>query len=355
MHARVIGSVPSSPRSWVDLLLGAVRALSWPLALVCACAVAGLMGVLLLARAATGNLPSTGTDYLYLCVEVTYPVVFVATLHVLDGVAERAVATARPALDLDADSVAALVADLTRTPAVGANVAVVLGVSAAIASIQSGPAAYHLYPDTPAPIWIETTVLASLVTIAAFVFALHAIHQLRLVHRVTRDHAVIDLYHLQPLYAFATLTAWTAMALIGTTGYGIATQALFASDAGLQLSSVDLSALASIGVVAIASFVAPLLGLHGRIVAVKAVELARATSTLHAAIDHVHDSLAAPGDHDLTQARNGMDAANIAVGAVRAIPTWPWRQETFRAFVSALALPIVVWIVQAVLARIIPR
>jgi hypothetical protein len=348
-------SLPTRPAagSWVDWLLGRFRAAPWPAPLTAGVAIAGLFGVFLVERAATGRLAATGYDLLYLLVEVTYPVVYLLALHLLDDVALRAVDTARPVLTLDDAAIATLGADLTRTPRPAANVALALGVALGVASVVSSPAAYGLSADSPAALWAETFVLASSVTVSAVVFVAHALHQLRLVRRVSRDHVTVDLFHLQPLYAFATLTSWTGIALLATTGWGLGSQGVLTGGVGLNLSSVDVVAAASIFGVAIASFVVPLLGLRDRIVAAKRRELARATASLQAAIEVVNARLAAPDGADLTQAKSGIEAATGSLAAIRAISTWPWRQETLRGFASALGLPIVVWLVQRLLSTFV--
>ncbi len=54
------------------------------------------------------------------------------------------------------------------------------------------------------------------------------------------------------------------------------------------------------------------------------------------------------------------DAVNKTIGSLVAtrelitkIPTWPWRPETFTAFFSALALPVVVFLIQTFLRTLL--
>jgi len=39
---------------------------------------------------------------------------------------------------------------------------------------------------------------------------------------------------------------------------------------------------------------------------------------------------------------------------VAAISTWPWRPETLRGVVSALLVPLVIWLVTRVLEALVP-
>ena len=202
--------------------------------------------------------------------------------------------------------------------------------------------------------WAVALIASGTSTFAAFAYLAHAVHQLRLVTRIHRDLVIVDLFALQPLYAFASLTAWTGMVLIGVTVYGLVSiQVVLGVDIRL-FSVADLLTVGSLFGVAVACFGVPLLGLHGRIVEAKQRELARAIVALKRAVQTLDERLAHPDGADLTQARSGVDGAILALGAIRAISTWPWRPETFRGFASALGLPIVLWIIQGLLFRLLP-
>ena len=49
---------------------------------------------------------------------------------------------------------------------------------------------------------------------------------------------------------------------------------------------------------------------------------------------------------------NAMANLEIELKALSGIPTWPWRPETVRLLVTALALPLGLWIVQYALQRV---
>jgi len=46
-----------------------------------------------------------------------------------------------------------------------------------------------------------------------------------------------------------------------------------------------------------------------------------------------------------------MAGLEIEYSALTRIPTWPWQPETLRRFITALLLPVVVFILQFVLQR----
>jgi hypothetical protein len=40
-------------------------------------------------------------------------------------------------------------------------------------------------------------------------------------------------------------------------------------------------------------------------------------------------------------------------GAIERIPTWPWRPETLRGLIAALLLPVIIWLIQFGLQRVL--
>jgi hypothetical protein len=53
------------------------------------------------------------------------------------------------------------------------------------------------------------------------------------------------------------------------------------------------------------------------------------------------------------EANAGIAAATVAVAAVTHTSTWPWRPQTFRGFLSALGLPVLVWLITRFIGRAI--
>jgi hypothetical protein len=44
-------------------------------------------------------------------------------------------------------------------------------------------------------------------------------------------------------------------------------------------------------------------------------------------------------------------AATSGIETINHFSTWPWRPETLRGFLSAVALPIVIWVITLYLGR----
>jgi hypothetical protein len=58
---------------------------------------------------------------------------------------------------------------------------------------------------------------------------------------------------------------------------------------------------------------------------------------------------------DIAQFRNGISALMDFRSEIKKIPTWPWDTGTLRTFLTALAVPMIVWVVQQVLLRTVVK
>ena len=121
-----------------------------------------------------------------------------------------------------------------------------------------------------------------------------------------------------------------------------------------ELAPTDVVTFGFLLVVAIACFIVPLLGLHDRIGDEKDRRLAEANVTLATALAEVHRRIAAGEIDAAGRLNDAVAAANAAVLAVSRVSTWPWRPETLRGFLSAVLLPIGLWLMFELLRRLLP-
>jgi hypothetical protein len=255
-----------------------------------------------------------------------------------------------PAIDAGAPSIASIQADLVRTPNTLAVPAAIVGVIGGAASVLQSPSNWSVdlaHPGYRLAVAIGTSVLTDLLLLG---FLAHIVHQSRVVARVHRDLVKVNLFHLGPLYAFSTLTARTGVTLIALiTGFALA----FALTLGVYVFTgpADVALIIAVFAVAVASFLVPLLGLHDRIVEEKQVQLAKAQATLAATIEAVRARVAAGDIEGASKAKDALLAADASVTAVLRTSTWPWRTETLRGFVSAVLLPIGLFVTYELLRR----
>jgi uncharacterized membrane protein len=287
------------------------------------------------------------------------PAVILWSMQVLNGVALRALRNLRPALELSTADQDALAADLLRTPATTSMLLVPVGVLVGTASVLTSPEAWGL-GETGALSWAASIAIAIGTVVLTFGFLDHVVHQLRVVDRVHRRSVRVDLFNLEPLYAFSSLTSRTGIVLLAIEvlaigGLTLTSAGLVGLSAGgmVGLSSGDIVVTLVMFGVAIACFVVPLLGLHERIGEEKDRRLTEANGTLAQVLAEVQRRVA-QGDMDGAGRLNDtVAAASAGLLAVSRVSTWPWRPETLRGFVSAVLLPIVLWLIFELLRRIL--
>ena len=271
----------------------------------------------------------------------------------LNTIAEGALQRLRPALDPAGTPLDEIAADLARTPNSFAIVAAVLGIVGGVTSVLQSPASWGVHLDQPSAILIAALVISVATDVLVLGLLAHTLHQLRVVTRVHRTSVRIDLFHLGPLYAFSTLTAWTGIGLIGLT-VGLVAFLSAATGALLVIGASDLVLAAAIFAVAIACFIVPLLGLHGRIVDAKDAQTAEVQTTLATLVAEVRARVASGDLEGAGRVKDAMLAAESSLAAVARISTWPWRTGTLRGFASAVVLPIALFLVYETVRRSFP-
>jgi hypothetical protein len=102
---------------------------------------------------------------------------------------------------------------------------------------------------------------------------------------------------------------------------------------------------------AIAAFVLPLRTINGHLVSEKRRLLAELDQRVKGTLASLHRCL---DDNALTKVAQ-LNVAIVGLNAERdiltKIPTWPWRAGMFTGFLSIVVLPILLFILQFVLAR----
>lgn len=260
----------------------------------------------------------------------------------------RAVADLRPILTVDDDGAAALRQRLTALPNAWTMAAI-----AGFGLLGIGRLAID--PDTAARLGYATelpwvVVLLGVLAVTAFsgiTFILKLVWSAWQVHVISTRFIRVDLARVGRLYGLSGLTGRMAGSLVLTVTAFYLTATHLLSD----LYSV-MSGLGAIGISAIV-FVVPVLGIHDQLVAAKGAAIESVATRFYAVTAELHT---ATERQDLAV----MDPLNKAVGALDAelsrlstIPTWPWQPETLRWIVGALMFPIVLFVAQALLSRLI--
>ena len=106
---------------------------------------------------------------------------------------------------------------------------------------------------------------------------------------------------------------------------------------------------------AIGAFILPLGGIHARLVAEKERVSKENDERLEAAYKRLHQRIDKNQLKDITVLRSSISALLELRHEIEKISTWPWEAGTLRTFLTALLVPMSVWIVQQVLLRTVVK
>ena len=285
-----------------------------------------------------------------------------ALIHYLDNSAASAIASFRPIL-VPAGSAAhptqqveatfaRLSYQLTTLPPRPTLVATMAGAAFAALTyiVQTLTGAVPSYlAGTAGTTYSTASVLALLIVQNAItgVLAYHTIHQLVLISRIYTQHARINIYQLQPLYALSMPGAFTAIGIILYLYLWFAASASGAAIVG----PVEIGLTVSFAAIAGATFALPLLGAHRRLIAEKNRRLTEAASRFEAAAERLLRDVDAGRLGQMDQLNKALASLEIVQTGLRRIPTWPWQPGAVRGLLAALFLPLAIWAIQLLLER----
>lgn len=181
-----------------------------------------------------------------------------------------------------------------------------------------------------------------------FVFgalSFHAYRQLNLGSQATAKYIQINLFNLDPIYASAGLTLRTALGWLAMAyAWALTTLDLFGN-------IIIAATILFMQVVAILTFILPLLNAYGRIVAKKHELLHNIGSRLEMVINEM--SKCEDAQEDLSKLRDNFSTLTMTNDWLQKLPTWPWRAGTVNSLISAIIIPNAIWLLQIVMERYI--
>lgn len=263
--------------------------------------------------------------------------------------AQETFARFRPVLDMDDAHATRLEYELITVPARETWIATGIGVLLFVAYyILISPELIRDYSPN-----LQTNLLQfGWLSLPIFVFGMvglgRGLYQLRMVNRIHRLAAQINLFHTPPLYAFASLTSRIALS------YALFVYYMFLTRSDMLLGNPAVFAFMLVSVpVALGCFLLPLREMHLRLVQEKNRMLAQVNERFALLTARVHQAI----DADEMQPMENWNKAlaNLALerDALEKIPTWPWQRGTLTGFLTALILPIVLWLVTRMLERFV--
>ncbi len=334
--------------SWVDQFTGRIDRLPLPNWAFYLALWLLLFAVETLIHWNDGSYPPGVFYPFHLVLTVTIPYTL-ALIDYLDKCAEIALHKFQPALVVSDAEFTKLSYELTTLPARQTLTASLIGVGIAALTLilapdeWSRPAAFLTSSFTQG----FNIILAVLMWWVVGAFAYHTLHQLRLVDRIYAKHTRINLFRQIPLYAFSDLSARTTVGLLlPLYAWYFVLPDTFART-GNVISAVVANSIAGL------IFVWPLLGIHRLLADEKRRLLAESAQRQEAAIVELHERMDEDRLEGIDYLVKGMEGLEINHKAVSRISTWPWAPETPRGLVAALLLPLIVWLGQWFLQRIL--
>jgi len=271
-----------------------------------------------------------------------YPVVFLAAIHHVDGVANRSFDAFQPALGKSEIESARLRYELTTLPARGARIAALIGAAGIPIIVFLGG-----YQEIARSIPL-TFGIALFIGILGFIMTAemlyHTFRQLRLVNYLHTIATELNLLQPAPLYAFSHLSARTGLIFLFVLWFDL----VFNPETFTNLGLVLLNVL-GLGFFAIACFVVPLWGMHRRLVREKRNLQSQTNQKIEESFKLLYQRLDSQELHDADPLNKSINSLITAHDFISKIPTWPWRPETFTFFFSAVTFPIIVFIIQTLL------
>jgi hypothetical protein len=287
---------------------------------------------------ATGRVPF-GVIEPTITVGVAYGPFLLAVLAASNAIAKRSLVAFWPATGWPESDRPAWAAAFVNTPGPWGWVSLAIGIPLAIGSFLSAPTSWVGVGDDRLVLFIAylpALVLGYSMAPAAFV---HTLRQLRLVSRIHREATAIDPFDRGPVYAFSRLTVLTGLGYVLVGYYSLTVNGAFTAGNLLAVGALVVSLIVGVG-----TFVVPLWGIHERLVDEKATlvrgveeRIGRISAEMYRRID--------AGEFDGTKVVSDALAAVASLrDRIQRLPTWPWPPQLLRGFVSALILPLVIYV-----------
>jgi hypothetical protein len=264
--------------------------------------------------------------------------------------AQKALDTIRPTLGLSETGYQELRYQLAVAPAQATLAATLAGAGFGVV--------YWLVimkPVHPSILWSSSSVsLAIDLGVALLIWAVlgalffMALRQSRIIQHVYTRIEQINLMLPQPLYALSNHTVVAAVGgtLINYVWFVVVSLTIAQTAPAITAVSLGMEVLI------VVVFVLPLWSIHillleekRRLQGLLNERLQRATADLHQSIDE--------GRLDrIDPVQKALSSIQIQQTVLDRASTWPWQPETFRILSTAIAAPLLIWLVQRILSRL---
>ncbi|TAK13753.1 MAG: hypothetical protein EPO32_04055 [Anaerolineae bacterium] len=269
-------------------------------------------------------------------------------IYLMNGTAESAIASFRPMLDVsdvEFDEIAYRFRTLPRVPIL---IFSLLGLAV---GISESAARHYVFAQPGMPTFSEITWY--IFNNSAFIFLpvwfYFAFRQLVQVNRLFGMVKKVNLFDLQQLYGLTSVTLVVGSFFLALANLNYVIE-VFGGTASLTNEETVNIYLINVGV-ALLMVILPLYGIHNKINREKRNVL----SELGQQVESLRNDLQADVSGRKFENIQGLERSLTALfnlrGQVQAIPAWPWQPGSLRNFLSAIGLPLFIWLMQRVLSQ----
>ncbi len=334
---------PPYPPSWVDRLTDWVERLPIPWWLFYVLMALVWSGIVALVLRQTGVHAVVGFHPMQVWLP-TLTVYLLALTHGLDRAAAGAMQRFQPAFRGDEAEFRTAAYEMTTLPA---RTTLLLTLIASVVTLPFGRFEMALMQTgglERVPLLFDGVLF--LLYLTSYPFFYHVWHQLREIHRLLRDRAVVRLDDIRPIHALSRLTAATAL------GIAIFNYGWFAAQPGLEPGNpvVIGESLFSMGV-ALVVFIWPLWGAHRLLAEAKEQALAALTARKQTARAQLHEAVDRGRLDRIDPLHKALGVLQAEFNEISAVATWPWAPGTLRNLMGAVLLPVALWLIQFGLGR----
>jgi hypothetical protein len=348
-------SDPPYKPSWVDRLTDYIERLPGSPWLVYLAVAVPLIAVFIAVQAWQGAYREEGFFALHIFVAVQ-PLYGLAAVHYLDRAAANGFHQFQSAMKGDESRLDEALFKLTTLPARQTTIAGLVGALFAVISLlrlqdAEARAAWQSVAPTPVSLAIhDVNIVIAWVGYGVWVY--HALHQLRVIDWLYTSRAEIDPFHPEPLYALSGITSRTALFVLPvlygwylvTTG---GTLSAPTSDPGFVFT---VSFMLGLGLLI---FIWPHWGAHRRLVEAKMRALEGNATNYKVTLQELHRMVSARKLDEIDAWHKALAMLDMERLYLVRMATWPWSPGTFRNLLIGLIIPVLVWIVQFGLQRLI--
>jgi len=330
------------PSSWQNRFFDRVDRLPIPNLAVYVLILVGLTLLNHLAPWLEGKLPWGEIDPYQFNFQIWSLVVLIGSGYFL-AFSRSALIKFRAALEIPQEEFDQLAHRFTQVPA---RTGWLISLMAAPLSILTGSiSASYQRSGLSVLVFLATSVfLFSLV----FFFFYYLVHALRMTVRLYERVEQVNIFHLEPLYAFSGLTSRIGIFFVIGTMLSYLTNIAFSETPQVGsfffFTSINLT-------LAVLAFILPLGGIHRKLEGAKESASWENDRRLDEAYRALHERNDRKDFAGMADFHHSIEALLAFRTEIKSISTWPWGPGTLRSFITALLLPIVLWVAQQLISR----